>query len=80
MPVDLAFVPLLGRGIVGRGHERGRSCKAFFGVEPTVALELWDICNDSVEKVRPKHLLWGLMLLKLNSNQTTLASLATATR
>lgn len=55
---------------------------SFFGVNVDVTVTAWHILqadadNDAdLKKIRPNHLLWGLMFLKLYGVETELSSLA----
>jgi len=55
-----------------------RQFKAFFGIKPERASEVWSLLmahNLIPEKAEPKHLLWALLLLKLYCIDDVLATL-----
>ena len=60
-----------------------RRFKSNFGCTATQALDVWPNIEDSMLEagfalVKPKHLLWGLCLLKTYSSEDTLASISGA--
>ena len=69
----------IGRSVIGRTTQesRGRDFKATFGVSIAVCVDLWYSCGfDHDKKIKPKHMMWGLLKMKVYSNQSVLAALA----
>ena len=76
---------LLARGILGRSSGRrdsqDRDYKALFGVSLRVTCDVWNVAGfEQDRKLRPKHLLWALLMMKTNSSQSVLAALTQTTR
>ena len=60
---------ILGHTITGHNLEGSlclgyRKFRAFFGTSPQVCAIVWNSLSNRPPKSQPKHLLWGLMLLK----------------
>lgn len=59
-----------------------RRFKAHFGATPAICADIWHMINPREEISRyakPKHLLWGLMLIKVYATEEVLAGIAGAT-
>lgn len=69
----------LGRQMIGRDSGERRDFRALFGVGPTVCNQLWQRCNFH-PKTKMKHLLWGLLFLKVYATEPVLCSIADTTR
>lgn len=69
---------LIGEDIVGRsGHGNSRCYVAFFGLSPLRVAQLWSLIIEtrSAKSFAPKHLLWGLLLLRSYNREEVLAAL-----
>jgi hypothetical protein len=58
-----------------------RLFRSLFGTSPDICAKLWTMLSPQTNKkidylARPKHLLWGLMLLKIYATEPVLSSLA----
>lgn len=72
----------IGRSMLGaNGREsRDRDFKGLFGVPVVVCMDVWQQCDFVGEGMKPKHLMWGLLMLKIYGNQSVLAAVASTTR
>jgi hypothetical protein len=54
---------------------------SFFGVDPAVVVELWDLIevpffdDGDLSHAQPKHLLWALLFLKKYGDESEMAAL-----
>lgn len=65
------------RGSIGMGH---RIFRAFFGTSPQVCEIVWDMLTTRrPPNSTPKHLLWGLMMLKQYNIESINATLVGVT-
>ena len=81
MVTENTFVQLA-RAIIGRvgaKSELSREFKELFGVSPTVCIDIWNRSNMD-NTLEPKHLLWGLLFLKVYTTETPLCALAGVSR
>ena len=72
----------LAKAIIGRVQEHttlDHEFRALFGVSPTVCVDMWQRSNMG-EYLEPKHLLWGLLFLKVYTTETPLCALVGVTR
>ena len=70
-------------GVRGNGQEGMRRFKAKFGCSPDVCSDLWERLSALPRRPRrmlPKHLLWGLLFLKLYNTESVLAEMVGAER
>ena len=84
MVVKASFI-LLARGMLGRSSGRVESATrdyvSLFGISARTTVDVWNRCDfDHEAKLRPKHLLWALLMMKTYSSQAIMAALAGTTR
>ena len=72
----------IAKAINGRVQDRtslNGEFKALFGVSPVVCLDIWQR-SGMANTLEPKHLLWGLLFLKVYATETPLCALVGVTR
>ena len=70
--------------ILRHGYKRmsKRKFKAYFGATAAVCSDIWQMINpwENISScVKPKHLLWGFMLLKVYATEEVLSGIAGVT-
>ena len=75
-----------GRWLIFRcdGYRRmsRRKFKAYFGADPEICADIWQMINPPEEVsryARPMHLLWGLLLMKVYATEEVLSGIAGVT-
>lgn len=84
MLFDIDHFRYEGAKIAGTTTDSGvlqeRQFLSFFGVKPKVCELAWQIMEENIpDGMSTKHLLWGLLLLKVYSTETVLSSFAGVT-
>ena len=74
---EIAAEDLIGDSNPSQSHQK---YVAHFGVDSLVTAKIWDMTKPSLPtKVKPKHLLWALMFMKVYNSELVLASWAGVT-
>lgn len=74
---EIAAEDLIGDSNPSQSHQK---YVAHFGVDSLVTAKIWDMTKPSLPtKVKPKHLLWALMFMKVYNSELVFASWAGVT-